>query len=477
MADEKAAKRQRVDNDITPIFNSLADFSQGSVANKKRYEHLVSGFEKKYGSKPQFIARAPGRVNIIGEHIDYSGYGVLPMAIEQDIAIACRVNGESEIRLANVDSVRHPDHSCPVLGFSIDGHQWYHYFLCGYKGILEEVCIQNPTGMDLLLDGSIPPSAGLSSSSALVCCAALVTAYANKIEMPTKQQLADLCARSERYIGTEGGGMDQAIAFLAEPGKAKMIEFNPIRPTDVQLPTGTVFVISNTLVRANKAAFASFNERVVECRLAAQVIAKMKGRDWKKTRKLLLIQEELCLQLNEMSDVISECLHREPYSREEVCKILEITDEELESESLSEMTKAMQSFKLFQRASHVFQEASLVFSFRDTANAGTNLATAIRLGTLMDSSHASCKDLYECSCPELDELVGLCKANGALGSRLTGAGWGGCSVSLVKEENVEEFIAAVEKEYYESDPARREHLLTSVFATRPGPGAAFCDIQ
>ena len=474
MADQQA-KRVRVDSDFTPVFNKLEDFSQGSEANKKRYERLVTTFEKKYGRKPQFLARAPGRVNIIGEHIDYSGYPVLPMAIEQDIAIACGVTSNSQIMLANVDSDRYPDHTCPAQGFAIDGHSWYHYFLCGHKGVLEKFCIQNPTGMDVLLDGSVPPSAGVSSSSALVCCAALASTYANKVELPSKKDFAELCARSERYIGTEGGGMDQAISFLAEPNKAKMIEFNPIRPTDVQLPTGTTFVISNSLIDSNKAAASSFNERVAECRLAAQVIAKHKGLEWKNTKKLLALQEALGKQLSEMPGIVSECLHTEAYTRDEICQFLGISSEELESESLSQMTRGMQQFELYKRATHVFEEANRVLSFKDTANSGTDHSTTVRLGQLMDDSHTSCSSLYECSCSELDQLVSLCKSSGSLGSRLTGAGWGGCAVSLLEEAKVRMFMAEVAKGYYENDPLRESQLATALFATKPGPGAALCN--
>ena len=475
MADPKPSKRAR--GDSTPVYTSLQEFSQGSEGNSKRYEQLVVKFEEKYGSKPQFLARAPGRVNIIGEHIDYSGYAVLPMALEQDITVAWRPNNEGVINMANVDPVKYPDHSCPVKGFTIDGHQWYQYFLCGYKGVLEHACIQNPVGFDLLMDGSIPPSAGLSSSSAVVCCAALVAVYANKVELPSKKELAELCAHSERYIGTEGGGMDQAISFLAERGKAMMIEFNPIRPTEVQLPNGMVFVISNTLVQANKAAFASFNERVVECRLAAQVIAKQKGLDWRRLRKLINLQEELKLELREMNAVVSDSLQQEAYSRDDICKILEISSEELESESLSDMTKEMESFHLYKRATHVFQEAHRVPTFRDTANSGSLYDTAVRLGELMDASHATCSGLYECSCAELDQLVAICKSAGSLGSRLTGAGWGGCAVSLVAEDKVEAFLTTVANEFYEKDEARRPHIATSLFKTKPGPGAALCDLS
>eukprot|EP00731_Ephydatia_muelleri_P001587 Em0001g1587a len=202
------------------------------------------------------------------------------------MAIACALSDTANIRFSNVEPSL-PDYSCPAMDFAIEKEtelQWYLYLLCRHKGILEEACLKNPRGMDLLVDGSIPPSSGLSSSSALVCCAALVTVYANKLDdLLDKKRLAELCAHAEHYIGTEGGGMDQAISFLAEPGKAKMIEFNPIRPSNVSLPVGTQFVISNCLIKTNKVAFAVFNERVMECHLAAQVISKKSGQvgSWK----------------------------------------------------------------------------------------------------------------------------------------------------------------------------------------------------
>ena len=480
MASEKPAKRARVD-DCPPVYASLGDFAQGSEANRRRCERLVEAFRDKYGCRPLFLARAPGRVNIIGEHIDYSGYAVLPMAIEQDITIACRPNDTSMINLANMDSDNYPAFSCPASGFAIAGHSWHNYFLCGYKGVTEHVCVQNPTGVDLLVDGSVPPSAGLSSSSALVCCAALVALHANGVELPTKNALAELCARSERYIGTEGGGMDQAISFLGEIGRAKMIEFNPIRLTDVRLPAGTCFVISNTLVEENKAAPASrYNERVAECRLATKAIAKAKGvEEWRGVQKLLHLQDALGGGLEDLAGAVEETLQPEVYNRDDVCNCLGISDEELESLALSEKSKHMTAFHLHDRAKHVFQEAKRVVDFKDIANSGheDDNITADKLGQLMDASHVSCRDLYQCSCTELDQLVALCRASGALGSRLTGAGWGGCAVSLVREDRVEEFMAAVATGYYEAMPSRRAALAQALFATKPGPGAALMECR
>lgn len=487
MAEEEiqAAKRPRgVHSGPPPVYPSVLELAQGSQTNEKRYESLLAAFQTKYGCNPQFVSRAPGRVNIIGEHVDYSGYGVLPMAIEQDVAIACRPNSTGEMRFSNV-SADYQDHSCPASGFQIDRENiiWYGYVLCGFKGVIEELGIEKPVGVDMLVSGNIPPASGLSSSSALVCCAALTAVCANGVEFPSKKELAEMCARFERFIGTQGGGMDQAISFLGQPGKAMMIEFNPVRPSEVKVPCGYSFIISNTNIQAYKAAESNFNIRAAECHLAARVIAKMKGLNWRQDKKLIILSDSLELPLSEMSSVVSEFLHPGLYSREEICKILEISDLELITECLTEKSKDVPSFKLHDRAKHVYEEANRVYKFNETANsaAGDDSATAEKLGQLMDESHSSCNTLYECSCPELNQLVSLSKEGGALGSRLTGAGWGGCAVSLVKDDNVEAFLEKLKEGYYSNRSSNGvapvADLSHSLFATQPGAGAGVCKLE
>lgn len=140
---------------------------------------------------------------------------------------------------------------------------WHLYYLCGVLGVLEHLGLEDGgISCDVVVDGRVPARAGLSSSSALVCAAALATLVANRGEMARKE-LASLCAASERWIGTQGGGMDQAIAFLATAGTAQRIEFVPeLAGEKVGLPTGSVFVIANSLVEANKAASDGYNVRV-----------------------------------------------------------------------------------------------------------------------------------------------------------------------------------------------------------------------
>ncbi|XP_047451288.1 N-acetylgalactosamine kinase [Mugil cephalus] len=443
-----------------------------AISADERLKNLKNIFESKYGESPLFYACAPGRVNLIGEHIDYCGYSVLPMAIEQSILAAVSVNTSETIRLANTN----PDYtdftvSCSEdITIDRDNPKWYYYFLCGVKGIQETLGNARLSGMSCVVDGTIPPSSGLSSSSALVCCSGLVTMEANQKSL-SKVALAEICAKCERYIGTEGGGMDQSISFLAERGTAKLIEFQPLRATDVKLPDGAVFVISNCCVEMNKAASSHFNIRVVECRIATKMLAHARRLDPSRLLKLAQVQTELKASLEDMLALVNEVLHPEPYSREEICKALGISSEQFSTDLLSANTQHVTHFRLHQRAKHVYGEAARVLRFKSVCD--SEPADSIQLlGELMNQSHASCRDLYECSCPELDQLVDICLKSGAVGSRLTGAGWGGCAVSMVPSEKVESFLRAVRDAYYLPDPRRAAMEKQSLFVTKPGGGAA-----
>ncbi|XP_043379263.1 N-acetylgalactosamine kinase isoform X5 [Chelonia mydas] len=391
------------------------------LAEQPRLLKLKKMFISKFGSAPKFYARAPGRVNLIGEHIDYCGYAVLPMAIEQDILIAVEPVKTQVVQLANTNPL-YLDFSTSVNNIHINKTKpvWHNYFLCGLKGIQVE--------------------------------------------------LAEICTKTERYVGTEGGGMDQSISFLAEEGTAKLIEFSPLRATDVRLPSGAAFVIANSCVEMNKAATSHYNIRVMECRLATKLLSKAKGLEWKKMLKLQDVQAKLGVSLKEMLTIVEEVFHPEPYSVEEICTCLGISLEELRTQILSQNTQDVTTFKLYQRAKHVYSEAGRVLEFKKICSEAPASALQL-LGELMNQSHISCRDMYECSCPELDQLVDICLQFGAIGSRLTGAGWGGCTVSMVPSDKLSTFLTNVKEAYYKSNDQRLALEKNSLFATKPGGGA------
>nr|XP_023027143.1 N-acetylgalactosamine kinase [Leptinotarsa decemlineata] len=443
-----------------------------SLPENDRTRKLREVFAARYSKKPDFYIRVPGRVNLIGEHVDYCGYSVCPMALEQDILLAVSIEDDKMLHLQNLD-MKYKDFCCDISTFEITSGegapQWHQYFVCGVKGVLEVLPKDVPLkGMRIVVSGTIPQSAGLSSSSALVSAAALATSHAHKNPM-SKERMANLCAGCERYIGTQGGGMDQAIAFLANEGCAKLIEFSPLRSTDINLPSGAVFVIAHSLTNLNKAATTDFNCRVIECRLAAQVMAKKRGLEWAKIKRLGELQKALRVDLQAMISLVEETLHDPPYMKEEVIKELETTSECLAETSLTQNTKHIQSFKLKQRALHVFREALRVEKFVEACSGPPGTETLDILGQLMNESHESLRDLYECSHPQLDRLVEI-SGGYTLGTRLTGAGWGGCTVSLLSPEKVGEYVDFLKEQFYKPLGVF-DGFESVVFATSPRGGA------
>ncbi|KAJ7980417.1 Galactokinase [Quillaja saponaria] len=478
---------------LEPVYGKGSQLEEAQL----RFNNLKTKFIEIFGHPPHVFARSPGRVNLIGEHIDYEGYSVLPMAIRQDTIVAIRKQeGGKVLRIGNVNDkyslCTYP--ADPDQEVDLKNHKWGHYFICGYKGYyeyakLKGVDVGKPVGLDILVDGTVPTGSGLSSSAAFVCSSTIALMAAFDVKFP-KKEVAQLTCECERHIGTQSGGMDQAISVMAKSGFAELIDFNPIRATDVQLPSGGTFVIANSLAESQKAVTAAinYNNRVVECRLAAIVLGiklGMKPHEAISKVKTLSDVEGLCVSFatsRGSSDpviAVKEFLKEEPYTAEE---IENITKEKLPSAlgnhpSSLDVLNAAKHFKLHQRAAHVYSEAKRVHAFKDTVSSNLNEDDMLKkLGDLMNESHYSCSVLYECSCPELEELVNTCRENDALGARLTGAGWGGCAVALVKESIVPQFILNLKERFYQSRIDKgiidKNDLGLYVFASKPSSGAA-----
>jgi N-acetylgalactosamine kinase len=442
----------------------------GDKARKAEHAKLVGEFRLRFGSDPQFVVCAPGRVNLIGEHIDYCGFGVLPFALAQDVCVACGLRDDGLVVADNTDSRSFPRAefraSDPSFDFRATGPHWSNFVRAGLlsvmelaaaKGIAVAATARGWVGMSLLVCGAVPMGSGLSSSSALVVASALVCVRANAGKLlsdVTPEELATACASGERHVGTLGGGMDQAISVNAAEGCAMQIEFVPrLSLTRVPLPQGAMFVVANSLVVSSKVTTAErcYNKRVVECRLAAALLASKLFPDrarWDAVAKLHEVSDNAGVPLREMAKLVTKSIREGPFTIAEVAKVLGVSEEAVRKAHVVRRVAEEDGFELRNRALHVFTEAQRVRDFAELCKAPTETKIA-ELGKLMVQSHESCRDLYRCSCDELDEIVRICMSNGAAGARLTGAGWGGCAIALVDGQvAATRVMEALRKEYY-----------------------------
>jgi N-acetylgalactosamine kinase len=442
----------------------------------ERYLRLVRRFRELFPGCPVALARAPGRINLIGEHTDYNGLPVFPFAIHRDLAAAFGPRQDGWVILHNLDP------AYPTREFRLeatippyDTGDWGNYPKAAAQGLLERFRADGVPpeafgGLNAVIHGDIPSAAGLSSSSAMVVLGALMLLASGGRSLPGPE-LATLLARAEHYVGTQGGGMDQAASLLSRAGNALKIDFFPLRVAPAPLPEGAVFVAADSLVKAAKTAEAldKYNRRPIECRLAVAVLqrrlAERLGREVP-LQRLGDLTAELCGQAERV-------LHPASYTLAEIAGILGCSPEAAARTFClrrdgSVFPEPSDGFKLHQRYRHVVEEGARV----ERALAALQAGNIAELGRLMNQSHESCRDLYEISCPELDELTRIARRAGAEGSRLTGAGFGGCTISLVREERLPAFLGEVARAYFRAYLKRAPNDLSStLFACRAVNGA------
>lgn len=395
-------------------------FPQSSLSVEK----MKTMFEEKFLAAPSVCARAPGRVNLIGEHIDYSGFAVFPMAIAgKDTYVLAGVNSVRKIRGRNVDSEHFPDFDIDVDSRDkLVGNGWAKYV----EAIVKKYIIYtgDDFGVDLLVYGEVPIASGLSSSAALLCSVVVAIAKMRNNEKNNYSDFIKWTIEAEHWVGVNSGGMDQSISMYGEEGCACIIGFCPPSVEKVKLPDAH-FIVANSMVRAAKVEGYDencYNHRVLEVKRASQLM------------------NSKCATIGE---VVKEAGGFE--------NAIELANKLPEKEG---------NLVIRKRALHVLNEAKRVLQMKD--------ASLEQWGKLMCESHESCKDLYGCSCDELDELVKDGMEAGALGGRLTGAGWGGCTIFILSpDQDTELFIQKLKDTYY------KKHNITNpiVFSCKPGPGA------
>ena len=445
---------------------------------------LVDEFLARFpGAAPRWLVVTPGRINLIGEHTDYNGFPVMPIAIERAISIVVAPSDDRIVELRSARPDPYPDRRFEV---STDiepcrAGDWGNYA----KAAVESLArlwqehgrdAAGLRGMRCMVHGDIPSASGLSSSSALVIASALsFAASSNQPELfetaDARRELAERMALAEHYVGTQGGGMDQAVCMLAEPGHALRMDFFPLRAHPIVFPEGYVVLAAHSTVRASKAATQrlAYNRRVLECAIGKELLARRLNAPHA-ARLADLCHAEGAPALSQMTDVLSDIVEgAESFSTAQAARLFgvspdEFADTQLRMKDDSIMPEPADGLKVLPRCRHVFSEAARV----EAAAACLACGDMDALGQLMDESHRSCAEDYEISVPELDQLVELMHAAGALGTRLTGAGFGGFAIALVETEAVDDVREKLAAEFYRPRGHRPEE---NIFAFTPAPGA------
>ena len=370
---------------------------------------LARNFEELFGRKPEVISEAPGRVNLIGEHIDYSEGFVLPFAIADRTYAAIAARTDGLVRIAS--------HQRKEKIFTIDIHDvkpgskgdWEKYVL----GVLWSLGITS--GVDILVDGSVPAGAGLSSSAALECSVAVGLNELFSLNT-SLENLARATQKAENdYVGVPCGIMDQSVSLMGKSGAALLLDCRDLSTESI--PFNVADAGLELLIIDTQAHHALVDGGYAERRAACESVAAK-------------------LNIPSMRHLTLEVLQA---SREK------ITETE------------------FIRARHAVTEIARVLDAVKALRA-SDFAT---LGNLINQSHASLRDDYAVSCPELDVAVAASLAAGAMGARMVGGGFGGSAIALIKAEDVADTRDAVTKAF-ETHGFKRPRFFTSL----PSAGAS-----
>lgn len=418
------------------LMNSLERvYGSGASAQLNRYTTALEIFEHTYGSGPVSIFRSPGRVNLIGEHTDYNHGFVLPIAIDRDIVLLARPRDDAFVQLQNVLAAFEPRSFTAGREIpSATNGDWSNYVRGAAQMVAHDI-ESDIRGVDALVTAEppygTPRGAGVSSSSALTVVAALAMATLNDW-LPERMGFARLCSEAEWYVGTRGGIMDQFIALLGQPGHALYLDCRPNGHDDytiahIPLPEGYKVLVANTGVRHTNVS-GEFNARVGACRAGVACLqTKYPG----------------ITHLRDVQDVAWDDL--EPLLPETMTDA-EAREIGADFENLPHLRPGS-TLRVRACCRHVHSENTRVGAACQALEAGD----AETAGALLNEAHASARDDYSVSCPELEAMVDAAlSVEGTLGARLTGAGWGGCIVALVREDAVEAFGEKVAQKYQAS---------------------------
>ena len=356
----------------------------------------------RFGVAADAVGRAPGRVNLIGEHTDYNGGPCLPVALPHATYVAVARRDDDTVRVASRQA---DDIWAGTLDRTGPGHVtgWAAY-VAGVVWAMREAGHDVP-GVDIVADGTVPVGAGLSSSAALECATAVALAALVGLDLSpgVRRDLARACIRAEAEVaGAPTGGMDQTVAMLAERGAALLVDFGDDSAVPVRVGLGDhAFLVTDTRV-SHVLTDGGYGSRRAECETAAR----------------------------------------------------ELGVPTLRQATLDDLTRVGDPVRR-RRAHHVVTEIDRV-GLAVLAIEGNDRPA---LGRLMLASHESLRDDFEVSCAELDTAVDAAVAAGALGARMTGGGFGGSTVALVAIDRVERVAAKIDDAFAAAGFAAPQHLL------------------
>jgi galactokinase len=376
---------------------------------------MTETFQQLYGSVEGLRTfRAPGRVNLIGEHTDYNLGFVLPVALDLATTVAIAPSRDGMLRIYSEHRQEMRQFKVEELDGLAPAHDWSDYPIGVARELIRAGFPIQPA--NLLIASTVPEGSGLSSSAALEVSSALAFLHGRTL---SHLELALLCQRAERnFVGMPCGIMDQYISIFGRRNCAVEIDCRSLGHRTVRLPAGITFVAVNTMVK-HALASSAYRERVAECAAAVEGFR----RQFPEVESLRDVSPE---QLAAVAPALSEVVGR--------------------------------------RARHVVTEDARVGCFVEASAAGDPR----RMGQLMLESHASLCDDYQVSCDELDFLVNAAmRVDGVYGSRMTGGGFGGCTVTLLRADAASSFgekITAAYEAGFDVTPL--------VYACRPSDGAA-----
>lgn len=350
---------------------------------------VLDAYHRRYGRKAALLARAPGRVNLIGEHTDYNDGFVLPMAIDRNIWIAAEPADTPQIDLEALEFGERGGFA--LEAFSKSGALWLEY-VKGVAWVLEKNGYPL-RGFRGVIAGDVPIGAGLSSSAALEMAVVRLFAEVGGFDISVADMAALGRTVENEWIGASTGIMDQTISAGGVAGHAVLLDCRSLKRRPVPLPAGTVVIVLDTSTR-REVVGSAYNERHAQCEAGARHFG-----------------------VPMLRDVAPEALERE-------------------SNGLDETTR--------RRVRHVVTENARTVAAAEALKRGD----ASVFGALMNESHVSMRDDFEISCDALDSIVECAQSrDGCFGARMTGGGFGGCAVALVREDAVPAFIDGVARAY------------------------------